>query len=58
VSFSQDVLVPAGNLPDLYSYLTGDTRQTLYVPIVASDAVHGMIMSNPAGILAKVRALF
>lgn len=58
VSFSQDVLVPAGNLPDLYSYLTGDTRQTLYVPIVANDAVHGMIMSNPAGILAKVRALF
>jgi pimeloyl-ACP methyl ester carboxylesterase len=58
VSFSQDVLVPASNLPDLYTYLTGDTRQTLYVPIVASDAVHSMIMSNAPGLLSKVRALF
>jgi len=58
VSFSQDVLVPAVNLPDLYSYLTGDTSQRLYVPIVASDAVHSMFVSNPTGMLASVRALF
>jgi pimeloyl-ACP methyl ester carboxylesterase len=58
VSFSQDVLVPAANLPDLYTYLTGDTQQRLYVPIVTDDAVHGMIMSNAPGLLASVRALF
>lgn len=58
VSFSQDVLVPAINLGDLYTYLTNDTTGERYLPIVASDAVHGMLISNPAAIVRQARDLF
>jgi hypothetical protein len=58
VSFSQDVLVPAVNLGPLYEYLTGDTHDVLYRPVVTDDAVHGMLISNPTGMLDAIRPMF
>jgi pimeloyl-ACP methyl ester carboxylesterase len=55
VSFSQDTLVPAVDLDDLYAYLTGDTSAILYRPVTAADAVHGMFISNPAAVVAALR---
>jgi len=49
-SFSQDVLVPAGDLDDLYTLMTG-WPGPLYRPIVAPDAVHGMFITNPKAML-------
>ncbi len=57
VSFSQDVLVPAVNLGPLYEYLTGDTHDALYRPVVADDAVHGMLISNPVALLDAIRPM-
>ena len=57
-SFSQDVLVPAVNLAPLYEYLTGDTHDVLYRPVVADDAVHGMLISNPVAMLDAIRPMF
>jgi pimeloyl-ACP methyl ester carboxylesterase len=54
VSFSQDVLSPAVDQDDLYLYLTGVTGP-LYRPIVAPDAVHAMLISNPTGLLSALR---
>jgi hypothetical protein len=58
VSFSQDPLVPAGDLDDLYAHLTGDTRGLLYRPVTADDAVHAMYISNPEGMLDAIRSMF
>jgi pimeloyl-ACP methyl ester carboxylesterase len=58
VSFSEDVLVPAADLKDLYEHLTGDTRDRLYRPVVAADAVHATYISNPAEVVAALRPMF
>jgi pimeloyl-ACP methyl ester carboxylesterase len=58
VSFSQDVLVPAVNLRPLYEYLTEDTHDVLYRPVSAPDAVHAMLISNPAGLLEAIEPMF
>ena len=58
LSFSQDVLTPAVDQPALYTYLTGRPSTgstTLYRPIVTSDAVHAMFISNPAGLIAALK---
>jgi len=57
LSFSEDTLVPASNLPGLYTYLTGDDTQRRYVPVVADDAVHAMYISHPAVIVKALREL-
>jgi pimeloyl-ACP methyl ester carboxylesterase len=57
VSFSQDVLVPAINLGPLYEYLTEDTHDVLYRPVSAPDAVHAMLISNPAGLLEAIESM-
>jgi pimeloyl-ACP methyl ester carboxylesterase len=54
ISASQDVLTPAVDQDDLYLYLTGQSGP-LYRQVVATDAVHGMNMSNPTGLLAALR---
>jgi pimeloyl-ACP methyl ester carboxylesterase len=58
VSFSEDTLVPAPNLQPLYEYLTGDKNDSLYRPVVAADAVHAMVISNPDAMLDAISALF
>jgi pimeloyl-ACP methyl ester carboxylesterase len=58
VSFSQDPLVPAGDLDDLYRHLTGDSRNLLYRAVTADDAVHAMYISNPEGMLDAIRSMF
>jgi len=58
VSFSEDTLVPAPNLQPLYEYITGDTKDLLYRPVVAADAVHAMLISNPAGMLDAISSVF
>ena len=57
LSFSQDVLAPAVDQDDLYTYLTGlpSTGITLYRPIVTADAVHSMYISNPTGLIAALK---
>ncbi|MEY4581669.1 MAG: hypothetical protein RL701_6372 [Pseudomonadota bacterium] len=46
-SFSQDLLVPAGVLGDLYTYLTAEPAADGYRPIAADDAVHNTFTSHP-----------
>jgi pimeloyl-ACP methyl ester carboxylesterase len=58
VSFSEDVLVPAADLKDLYEYLTGDKRDRLYRPVGADDAVHATYISNPGEVVAALRPMF
>jgi pimeloyl-ACP methyl ester carboxylesterase len=55
-SFSQDVLVPAGDLGPLYTYLIG-RNGLLYRNIVADDAVHSMFISNPSGLIQALKDL-
>lgn len=57
LSFSQDVLAPAVDQPALYTYLTGNQANgnSLYRPIVTSDAVHSMYISNPTGLLTALK---
>jgi pimeloyl-ACP methyl ester carboxylesterase len=57
VSFSEDILVPARYLGPLYEYLTGDKGDHLYRPVVAPDAVHEMLISNPDGLLEAIRPM-
>ena len=57
VSFSEDTLVPAQYLGPLYEYLTGDKHDLLYRPVVAPDAVHEMLISNPGGLLDAIRPM-
>jgi pimeloyl-ACP methyl ester carboxylesterase len=54
ISMSQDILTPAADQDDLYLYLTGSSGP-LYRPVVAADAVHGMLMSNPTGLISAIR---
>lgn len=56
-SFSQDVLIAAGDLAALYPYLTSDTRNRLYTPVVAADATHSMFLSNPEAVLDALSTL-
>jgi len=55
VGFTEDVLVPAANLGDLYGYLTGDASNKRYVAVQTPDAVHSMFISNPTGVIAAAR---
>jgi pimeloyl-ACP methyl ester carboxylesterase len=58
LSFSQDVLTPAVDQDNLYTYLTGISSTgsaTLYRPIATPDAVHSMFISNPAGLLTALK---
>lgn len=57
VSFSEDILVPADDLAQLYPYLTGDQRDVLYRPVTAPDAVHAMYISNPAAVVDALRPM-
>jgi len=59
LGFSQDVMAPIVDQAGLYTYLTGlksGVRTSLYRPVVADDAVHSMFVSNPAGMIAAIRA--
>jgi pimeloyl-ACP methyl ester carboxylesterase len=58
VSFSEDTLVPAQYLRPLYEYLTGDKDDVLYRAVVAPDAVHEMLISNPTVLLDAIRPIF
>jgi hypothetical protein len=55
VSFSEDILVPAVDLEPLYEHLTGDSRDRLYHEVIASDAVHEMLVSDPTPIVDAIR---
>lgn len=54
ISESQDILTPAVDQDDLYLQLTGQTGP-LYRQVVAADAVHGQLISNPNGIISSIR---
>lgn len=56
VGFSQDILAPAALQPALYEHLLG-RQGLLYREIVAPDAVHSMVISNPTGFLAQLTNL-
>jgi pimeloyl-ACP methyl ester carboxylesterase len=55
VSFQQDSLVPAANLPDLYEYLTGDSRELRYVEVEGQTAVHSSYITEPQPIVDALR---
>lgn len=53
-AFSQDALVPAGDLMKLYPYLIGGTG-TLLDTIEADNAVHNMFVSDPEHVLGALQ---
>jgi pimeloyl-ACP methyl ester carboxylesterase len=53
VGFSEDILVPAALQPSLYKHLLGRDG-ALYQEVVAPDAVHSMVISNPQGVLSQL----
>lgn len=57
VSFSQDTLVPADDLDDLYDYLTGSPLALFYRKITADDACHSMMISNPARVAKELATM-
>lgn len=50
VGFSQDILTPAVDQPELYRYLTGASEPHFFL-VDAADAVHGMFISNPQALV-------
>jgi len=55
ISFSEDGLVQAPDLANLYEHLTGDTTGAGLHEVVAPDAVHSMFISNPEGLVDALR---
>jgi pimeloyl-ACP methyl ester carboxylesterase len=55
IGFSEDILTPASVQPGLYEHLLG-RRGFLYEEVVAPDAVHSMVITNPEGLLDQVLA--
>jgi ABC-type transport system substrate-binding protein len=53
VGFSEDILTPAALQPALYKHLLG-RNGVMYHEIVAPDAVHSMVITNPQGILSQL----
>jgi pimeloyl-ACP methyl ester carboxylesterase len=53
IGFSQDILTPAALQPALYEHLLGRSG-FMYEEIVAPDAVHSMVITNPQGILDQL----
>jgi pimeloyl-ACP methyl ester carboxylesterase len=53
LGFSEDILCPIALQQPLYEHLLGRSG-LLYRPIVAPDAVHSMVITNPAGMLSKI----
>jgi hypothetical protein len=53
IGFSEDILTPAALQPALYEHLLG-RRGLMYHEIVAPDAVHSMMITNPQGILDQL----
>ncbi len=55
IGFSEDVLTPAALQPALYQHLLGRNGFG-YQEVVAPDAVHAMVITNPAGMLDQLFA--
>lgn len=53
VGFSEDILTPTETQEPLYVHLLG-RQGLLYQEIVAPDAVHSMVITNPTGMLAQL----
>lgn len=53
VGFSQDILCPVEVEEPLYEHLLG-RQGLLYQEVVAADAVHSMVITNPTGVLAQL----
>lgn len=53
VGFSEDILTPVSVQPALYEHLIG-RRGLLYQEVVAPDAVHSMVITNPSGVLDQL----
>lgn len=51
VAGSQDILVQASDLADLYPYLNGDTGKSRYQLLDGADAVHSVYISNPSQVV-------
>jgi pimeloyl-ACP methyl ester carboxylesterase len=56
VGFSQDILVPADDLDDLYEYLTG-LPGFLYHRIDSPYAVHSMCITEPEVVVEELRSI-
>jgi pimeloyl-ACP methyl ester carboxylesterase len=57
MGFTQDILVPAFDLPPLYDHLTASTHRALSFTIDTPDAVHSMYVSNPEGMIAVLNEM-
>jgi pimeloyl-ACP methyl ester carboxylesterase len=53
VGFSEDILTPAAQQEPLYEHHLG-RRGLLYQEVVAPDAVHSMVITNPHGMLDQL----
>lgn len=57
LGFTQDILVPASDLPPLYDHLTGHSHGLLSITIDKPDAVHSMYVSNPEGLIEALHEM-
>ena len=58
VGFSEDTVVPSSFMQPLYELASGDEKDLLYRLVSAPDAVHGMLVSDPQGLVAALRPRF
>lgn len=61
VGFSQDAITPLIDQDDLYEYLTGESSESddsLFIPVIADDAVHSMFVSSPRVVVESLRRIF
>ena len=54
VSFEHDIFMSLGEEAALYEHLTGDRRRTGLVEVLGPDAVHAMVISDPAAVLDAI----
>ncbi len=54
VSFQNDTLVPAAENEVLYRHLTGESPEGVWMRVDGANAVHGLPISDPAGMLAAL----
>lgn len=56
VAFSEDVLVPADDLDDLYEHLIG-RKGLLFRRVEGPEAVHSMFITDPVGLIAALKSM-
>jgi hypothetical protein len=55
VGFQNDTIVPPAEAEAAYQYATGESPASGFTTVDGADAVHGKLISDPAGVLAAIK---